>query len=223
MEQVELTIAKREDIKKQRCRASRAEGFLPGVVYGRHSEPIPIQMRLGEFSRAISTPAGKNIIFNLKLGEAGPDDTIVALMAEYQKDPMGKKFIHVDFKRISLTEKVRAKVPVILVGDCAGARLGGIIDHVLWELEIEALPTDIPNQIVVDIAHLGMDEAIHVRDITLPDSVLMIANPEDAIVLVHSPRAVEEPAPVEGALAAAPEVAKEPEVIAKGKKEEEEE
>ena len=141
-------------------------------------------------------------------------------MKDYQTDPANGELLHADFFEVSLTEEVEVTVHVTLIGEPIGVRRdGGILQYLLREIEVECLPDKIPGHIEVDVSNLEIGQSIRVGDLKLGEGITVLTNPDEVIINIVAP-AVEEVAPVE--VAAAPEI-KEPEVIKKGKKEEEEE
>ncbi|MBN2190879.1 MAG: 50S ribosomal protein L25, partial [Candidatus Aureabacteria bacterium] len=143
------------------------------------------------------------------------------LIKEAQIDPMSNKIIHIDFKEVYMDEKIKTHVPVAEKGEAKGVKdQGGILEHILRELEIECLPGEIPEKIDVDISNLELGASIHVSDLTPPKGVKILTDSEEAIFSVAVPKEIEEPAAGE---VSEEEAAAEPEVIGKGGKEEEEE
>ncbi len=213
MEQIELELSKREVIGKQ-VSALRRRGIVPAALYGRHiAAPLVLQMDGRVFNRVLAK-AGTTHLITLKIeGQAAPQ---LALVREVQREPITGSLYHVDFLTISMTEKIRLKVPVVLVGEAPPvARNEGIVLQTMDEIEIQCLPGDLIDVVRVDISRLdkvGME--ITVGEL-LSQGVEIMAEPDELIVRITPVRAeeVEEVKPVE-----APEV----EVITKGKPEEEE-
>ncbi len=202
MERTVLDARKREQKKKEYCRKIRREGLVPGVVYGKGMDPMHLDVGHANLEKVINTESGLNVIIDLKVkDEQQKEVSYLAMIGDLQRDVFQKKIIHVDFRKISLEEKVTATVPVVLSGEAPGVKEGGVMDHILWEMEIEALPLQIPEHIVIDISSLKMEEAIHVKDIPQIDGVKFLASPEEIAVVVHPPRKVEE-APVAAEVAA---------------------
>src|SRR5581483_7124677 len=153
---------------------------------------------------------------------AGAGDTRV-LVKEYQLDPITHQILHADFYRVAMDRMLQVTVPVVVRGEAPGVKQqGGILEFVHRELDIECLPADIPENIVIDVSGLMLHQGVRVRDIATDAKWKAVSDPEMMLVHVILPKAEEAAASAEGA-AAAPAVAAEPEVIKKGKKEEEEE
>ena len=144
------------------------------------------------------------------------------MIAEIQRDPLGKRILHVDFNKISLDTKVSAEVRVHIQGEPRGVKRGGILEHILWTLEIESLPLSIPEEIVVNVTGLDLEESISIKDLTPPEGVAFLGDPDAIIAIVHAPRTVEEikEGAEEEIVSAEPE-SSQPQLIKKGKEEEE--
>jgi large subunit ribosomal protein L25 len=219
MEKIILKAAAREDIGKGVCGRIRKKGQVPGVIYRGGKEGLNIVVDSRDLWAALHTSAGENAIITLDIGSKEAKDKKTVIVREIQEDPINDSFVHVDFYEISLKDKLRVKVPVTLKGEAEGVKTdGGIMNQVLWELEVECLPTQIPERIEVQVEALHINEAIHIKDVKAPEGVQLMGDGEQVVVVVTPPKAEEvvEAVPVEGAEAVA-----EPELIKKGKKEEE--
>lgn len=191
MQQSTVKAKPREAAGSRAVRALRLEGGIPGVVYGRaFGEPLPILVDAKDL-RAALVGHGGSAVLNLEIEGRGATPAIVQ---DRQLDVVTKRLIHIDLHAISLDEVVEAHVPVILVGSAPGVKEGGILDFVMREVTIEALPSDIPDQIEVDISELNMFDNIHARDIKAPAGVTLTENPDEIVVAVLPPSKVEEPA-----------------------------
>lgn len=239
MEQVLLKAGKREEKGKEKCKKIRVKGNVPAIVYGKSVDSMPIAVTEKDFTKVLKTESGQNVIINLQIDENKDKDFLV-MVSEIQRDVFQKKILHVDFHKISLDEKVTVSIPVKLIGESLGVKEGGVLDHVLWQIEIETLPMQIPEHVEADISELKIGDSLHVKDIKFPEGVTTTAELEDAVVIIHHPKAEEVAAPVaavEGEAEAVPAVAAAaavaapeakaaggggPEIIKKGKKEEEE-
>ena len=195
---------------------SRAEGLTPAVVYGLNQPSASLSVSEKEILGVLKH--GSNAV--LKLKYSNKEDTVI--IKDVQRHVVTDKVIHVDFHRISLTEKVTVKVHIKIVGEAAGVKTqGGLLEHALRDFTVRCLPTDIPKEIEVNVSDLKLDSAIRVGDIRY-DKVEILDDPSHIIVSVAAPKeeAIETPAAAAGAAAGA--AAAEPEVVAgKGKKEEE--
>ncbi|MBI5188777.1 MAG: 50S ribosomal protein L25/general stress protein Ctc [Nitrospirae bacterium] len=214
MERITINAEKRENVGKGAARALRRENMIPAILY-RGGGALPIKLSKKELAHLINTTAGEQVMVNLQFADG---ESRLALMKDYQLDPIKGELLHTDFFEVSLTEKVRVTVHITTVGEPIGVkREGGILQHVLREIEIECLPDRIPRRIEIDISKLETGQSLHVNDLELEEGIKVLTSPDEVIVNVIAPVA-EEAAPAE--ISTAPEVA-EPEVIKKGKKEEE--
>ncbi len=218
MERTTINVEKRKEVGKGAARSLRRKNMIPAVLY-RAGDSSPVQFSKKELSRFINaTTAGEQIMVNLQFGDGS---SRFALMKDYQIDPATGELLHADFFEVSLTEEVKVTVHVAIIGEPIGVRRdGGILQHLLREIEVECLPDRIPGRVEVDISSLEIGQSVHVGDLKLGEGIKVLTESDEVIVNVVAP-AVEEVAPAEVA-AVAPEM-KEPEVIKKGKKEEEEE
>jgi large subunit ribosomal protein L25 len=210
MESVVINATRRKIIGKQ-VRALRREGKLPGVIYGRHIQPIMITMDLRQTTRSLAGLAPSALVtVNLD------DDKYLTLVREKQRDKILGTLLHVDFLAVSMEEKLRTNVYLDLVGVAPAIKeFNGIIVTGAEVLEVECLPQDLPERITVDLSTLTeIGSAIHVNNLRVSDKVKILDDPDTLIVLVTTPE--EEVEAAEAVTAAG-----EPEVIEKGKKEEE--
>ncbi len=206
-----LSATRREVLGKQ-VKVMRREGMLPAVLYGRKFQPVPVVLDLKETSRLLGRLSGSALVtINLE-GEKH-----VALVREKQRNVLRGTLIHVDFMVVSMDEKLRTQVAVILTGESIAVKdFNGILVKNMESLEVECFPQDLPERIMVDISSLKtIGAAIHIRDLPISEKVTVLDSPEE-IVAVVTAQAAEEVKEGE----AAGEI--EPEVIEKGKKEEEE-
>lgn len=204
---------------KKELSGLRAASRIPAVVYGGEKGPLNIALSERELMEG-RKKGGSNAIFHLK--HAKGEETVI--VKELQRHPVTDRPTHADFQRISLTQKIDARVPLVVVGVATGVKdFGGMLAYDLRELRIKALPTAIPQKIEVDVTKLGLHEALHVSDLKLPEGVEIVDDPKHVVVHVTVAKVEEVAAPAaavpgaEGAAAAA-----EPESSStKGKKDEE--
>jgi large subunit ribosomal protein L25 len=214
-EEVVLEGKAREVIGKQ-VRALRRQGLLPAVIYGRKVEPLTISLDSKEASHVLSGVSSSQLITVVVDGK-----NHVALVRERQRHPVTGAFLHIDFQEVSMTEKLRTTVTVELRGESPAVKnFDAVIVTGQEKLEIECLPKDLPERFIVDISVLKeIGNAVYVRDIAIPADVQVLTDLNELIVLATAPAAAE--------VEEAPEVVEvaplEPEVIERGKKEEEEE
>jgi large subunit ribosomal protein L25 len=211
MEKVVLQAKRREVVGKQ-VRALRRQGLLPAVIYGHHIQPINISLNAHDAGLVLPKLSSSQLVVVDVDGERHN-----ALVREKQRHPVTDTLIHVDFQAVSMTEKLRVKVSIEFVGEAPAVKnFNGVVVPSKEELEIECLPDDLPSHIEVDLSGLAeIGDALHVRDISLPPRVSVMEDPDEVIVVITPPLS-------EAELEAAEAVAgAEPEVIEKGKKEEE--
>lgn len=212
----EVVAAKPREGKfnKNAARRVRRAGKIPAVLYGAGHEPVAVEVDPKQISRILFSETGHNTIFDL---EVGGKNTAKAMIVDWQREPIKDQLIHIDLKRIALDKALRVSVRVKLLGTPVGVKsFGGILDHVLREVEIECLPADIPSHIDVDVTELGLHGVLRVSDLPHMDKVKFL-NAEDATV-AHVVSIREEAAPTpEGEATAAAAGAAEPEVAKKGK------
>jgi large subunit ribosomal protein L25 len=204
----------RTDTGKNANRKLRSRGLIPGVLYATGKQALAVQVSPGEIGTILKSAAGENTLFDLDLDGSRRK----VILKEYQLEPIKGRLLHADFYEVALDKRLEVKVHIELEGTPVGVKLqGGIVDFVTRELEIECLPADIPERIVVDISHLELGKHLRVSDLKLSDKVKVLVEPEVVVVHVVLPRAevAAETAAVEGAPAEA--AAAEPEVIKKGK------
>ena len=199
----------RAGVGKGPARQARRDGEIPGVIYGAGETPTALAVPKKAFEQALKTAhAGGNVIVALRLDGAAEQ---TAIIREVQRDPISHDILHLDFHHISLTEKVTVEVTVHLTGIPDGVKNGGgILEHITREVEIECLPTQIPQHLELDVSKLGIGDSIHVRDLVIPNAEIL-SDADVTIATVVPPTVMVDPVP--GAASAAAE----PEVIAKGK------
>lgn len=194
MERVTLEVRRREGVGKSQVRKLRRVGQVPGVVYGRTREPLPVVVESKALRNVLHTQAGMNVLIDLSIA-SGDRGSETVMVKEIQRDIFLRDIIHVDFHAISLTEKLETHVPITFLGQAAGVAEGGVFEIHLREVLVECLPTQIPEHIEVDINHLAVGDAIHVSDLAVPTDVTIITPLEEVVATVVMPKVVEEAAP----------------------------
>ncbi|MDP2912564.1 MAG: 50S ribosomal protein L25 [Candidatus Omnitrophota bacterium] len=215
MEKVILKAQTRSGVGKRIAKDLRNKGIIPANVYKLGKDAVSLQISAKDLGDVLHTKAGENVIITLTISgtEGSPKDKTV-LIKEIQREPIKYGILHVDFNEISLTEALKVNVPLSLRGEPVGVKIGGgILEHVMWEVQVECLPTDIPEKIDLDVTNLKIGEAVYVKDIIVPAGVKVLTDPE-LIALIVKPPKVEVPKEE-----AAPEAAAEPELIRKKKEE----
>jgi large subunit ribosomal protein L25 len=202
---------------KNEAHRTRAAGQIPAVVYGAFQDPIAVAVNPREIVKIIRSATGFNTIFTLSI--AGGETTPV-MVVDQQVDPIRGTLLHADFKRIDLTKRIRVSVPVTTEGEPKGVKVqGGLLEIITRAIEIEVLPDDIPEHFVVDVSELMVGQSKRASDVALTGSMKLTSSPDTVIAHIVTLKAEAEPAAAEGAAPAA--TAAEPEVVKKGKKEEE--
>lgn len=193
MEHLELHVQKRESVGKS-LNSLRKEGFLPSVIYGHNFETTPIQIKYKDFEK-IFKAAGESTLITLKIIGQGSEPAVIK---DIQKDPVNGQIIHADFYKVNLKEKIKAKIPVVAIGESEAVKNGGVLVKTVSELEVEALPQDLPHELQIDISKLNnFGDQILVKDIAVSGAVKIEAGPEEVVALVQEPREekIEEAAP----------------------------
>ena len=214
MEQKFIFKAETRDVIGKQVKALRRKGQLPAILYGHQIDPIPVSMDYKDTTRRLMGVSSSQLI---EVEVEGKRRT--ALVREKQHDPVTGALLHVDFQVVSMTEKLRTTVRIVMTGEAPAVKnFSGIVVTGQEELEVECLPRDLPSQLVVDITKLeNIGDAIYVRDIEIPSEVKVLTDLNELVVLITAQAAEVVEEVVEEVVAEA-----EPEVIEKGKKEEEE-
>ena len=215
-----LEATARDTLGKNEARRTRRAGRVPGVLYGgENSTATPISVEPKALLKILHSESGANTLISLKLAGAGEARVLVK---EYQLDPITHHVLHADFYRVAMDRILRVPIPVVVKGEPKGVKQqGGLLEFIRREIEVECLPADIPESIEVDVTELMLHQGIRVRDLAVHPKWKAVSDPDMMIVHVILPKAEEVATPAEAAVAA-PATPAEPEVIKKGKKDEEE-
>ncbi len=191
-----LSAIERLDLRKSTTKKLRAQGNLPATVYGK-GESKSIMVKGADFAEILKQPGGRVSLIDLTIGD-GPKEDLPVMIKSTQINPVSRKIIHIDFHRVSLKEKVNASIPINVVGEAAGIVYGGMMEQVVDNIDIRALPTDIPPFITVDVTALELGDRLLVSDLELPEDVELIAPDMDTIVVsVRQPSIQTEPTETE--------------------------
>ena len=221
MAEIVVNAKSRDDRGKNAARRLRRQGLVPGIVYGGKGGNIAVAVDPKALQKVLRSEAGRNTILKLDIAGAGATN---AILKDLQVDPIKENLLHADFYRIAMDVAIRVTVPINIRGEARGVKVdGGILELITREIEVECLPGDIPERIDVDVSELGLNGALRVSDLPANAKVKILEGADQVVVHVVSVKEEEAPAPgaavaVEGEAAAAPA---EPEVMKKGKKEEE--
>lgn len=185
MERHSIEAELRTKTGKGVARQIRRNGLIPGVVYGRGNDPRSIKVDPLDIEKLLHS----NAIFDLTfVGEDGEgEDESTVIIKDYQKDVIKGDLLHVDFQFISMDEKITVSVPMHLEGDSIGVRDGGVLQQLLREIEIDALPAEIPEEITIDISELDVGESLSVVDLELPEGIDLVTDSDEVIVTVVTP------------------------------------
>lgn len=207
MEKVSLEVEIREKTGKGSSGRLRRRGYIPAILYGGKEAPQSLIVNIKDLEKALSTEAGENVIISLKVG----DKTRTVIVKDLQVDPVRGDLLHADLCQISLKERLKASVPIVVRGEAPGVKEGGILQHRLREIEVECLPTEIPESIPIDVGDLRIGNSLHVKDLRVTGDIKILADGEESVVSIVPPT-VEEVAPP-----TPEEVVAEPEVIGEKK------
>jgi len=214
-QQAKLTVQTRAEVGRNAIKKVRKQGLIPGVIYGVGHEPINLEVNGRQLSTVLAHSSSENILLELEIIDGDNKRNSLAMIQEVQHHPLQRRILHVDFHAVSATEKITAEVPIETIGEPVGVKTGGgLLEHILRDLEVECLPGDLPERIQVDVTSLDINQSIHVKDLQLPAGVEAITDGDLTVVAVSAARVEEEEATVAlGATPAAPEVitAKKPE------------
>ena len=204
--QVKLTAERRTAMGRSAVRKLKAAGSIPAVIYGAKDKPEPLQVSRRDINAMLSHAAGENILVELEV--AGKSR--MALVQEVQHAPVGGAILHIDFHAVSMDEMIEADVPLEPTGTANGVKnMGGLLEQNLRTLAIECLPSDLPDVLRVDVSALNIGDAIHVREIPLPQGVTTRVQPDLTAFSVLAPTVEEEPVVAAVEAAAGPEVIRE--------------
>ncbi|MGH9413034.1 MAG: 50S ribosomal protein L25 [Terriglobales bacterium] len=213
---ISLTLAAetRTGRGKGPARQMRRAGLIPATLYGARLEPLSLSVDPKAVGRILHSESGHNTIFNLAV--TGGESTAV-MVVDWQREPLKGRLLHVDLKRIAMDQVIRVRIPVHTQGDAVGVKTqGGILEQVTREIEIECLPGDIPEQVVVDVSGLSIGQSLRVSDLPVGANRRVLTESDRVVIHVIAVKEVVEPTPAEAAATPA-----EPEVAKKGKAEEE--
>ena len=173
---------------KNHARRVRVAGQIPAVVYGAGQDPVAVTVDPKVVTRILHSESGHNTIFDLNVENAG--GVIKAMIVDWQNEPIKGKLLHIDIKRIAMDKPMRVSVPIQLIGIPVGVKTqGGILDHVLREVEVECLPADIPSHLDVDVTGLALNGAIHVSDLPHAGTLKFLAEENATVAHVTAVKA----------------------------------
>jgi large subunit ribosomal protein L25 len=199
-ERTKLIVAQREELGSAESRRLRKKGLVPGVLYG-NGEPISISIAERELRRALTGASGLHSILDVEID--GKGETRASILKEYQVDPVRGGVTHVDLQEVRLDRAITASVTVLLLGgeDAPGVREGGVLSQPLREVNVEALPLEVPEHLDIDVSGMDLGDTLRISDLTTPEGVTLLDDAELVIATVTAPTKVVEPEPTEEELA----------------------
>ena len=221
MATVSLSADARDSKGKGAARTLRSQGQVPAVIYGHGRDPQPLALNARDLDKMLSHIQAESTVIEVTVG----GHTAKTLIREIQRHPIKRQILHVDFQALVAGEKVTVSIPIVLQGIPEGVRLeGGVLDQTLREIEIEVDPSNIPDHVEYDVTNMVIGDSVHISDLKVPEGVEVLDDPETSVAVLAAPRAVieETPAVAEAVEGEAGAVA-EPEVIGRGKEDEDEE
>jgi large subunit ribosomal protein L25 len=200
-ERTTLTVSKREELGSRVTRRLRKQGLIPGVLYGR-GEPIAFSVEERELRRALTGAGGLHSILDVQVDGTGSSHA--SILKEYQQDKVRGNVTHIDLQEVRLDQTLQATVTVHLIGaeDAPGVREGGVLSQPLREIQVEALPLEVPEHIDLDVSHMAMGDTLRIADINVAGNVQLLDDPETVVATVTAPMREEEAEPGEGEAAA---------------------
>jgi large subunit ribosomal protein L25 len=189
-ERVKLTVQERTKLGSPESRRLRKQGLIPGVLYGRE-QPVPIAIRERELRAALTGAGGTHAVLDVVVGSG---KTHSSVLKEYQQDRLRGTIVHVDLQEVRLDQTIQTAVSVTLIGEPAGAKEGGVLSQVTNEVNIEALPLEIPDHLEVDVSGMHIGDTLRLTELRVPEGVTLLDDPEETVLAtVTQPTRVEEP------------------------------
>ena len=190
-ERIRLEVKEREQSGSSDSRRLRKAGMIPGVLYGRGHKPHPITVSERELRRVLTGSAGLHAILDVVL--EGQKATHSSILKDYQVDPIRGKIDHFDLQEVRLDQSIQTSVVVELVGESVGAKAGGVLSQVAREVRVEALPLEVPERLELDVTAMEIGDSLRLTDLSTPEGVALLDDPETVLATVTVPTRVEEP------------------------------
>jgi large subunit ribosomal protein L25 len=196
-ERTKLTVKTRESNGSRETRRLRKDGLVPGVLYG-SGDPVSICVEERELRRALTGPAGLHSILDVEIDGTGTSHA--SILKDYQVDKVRGGVTHIDLHEVRLDQPITATVSVHLIGgdDAPGVREGGVLSQPLREIQVSALPLEVPEHIDLDVSHMATGDTLRIADVQIGDSVTLLDDPETVVATVTAPTREVEPEAVEG-------------------------
>lgn len=187
MTRLQLSSTTRSDFSKSETKRIRREGGIPATIYGKNVEAKAVEVPAEKLYDILKVPGGRLSLIDMEI-DGKVEEGHPVLIQDIQRDPVNRNILHVDFHRVSMNEPVHAVVPIVLTGEAPGTMLGGVLEQVITDLNVKALPGNIPTEVKADVSGLGLGDNIHVSDLKLPKGVeLLHVDPESVVATVHIP------------------------------------
>jgi large subunit ribosomal protein L25 len=195
-ERVKIEVQQREGRGSADARRLRRQGLIPGVLYGRGKSPHPFSVHERDLRRALTGPAGLHAILDVVLD--GQKTSHASILKDYQQDVISGRLAHIDLQEVRLDQPIQAQVVIELVGEAAGSIEGGVLSQVTREINVEALPLEVPERIEVDVSPMQMGDTLRLVDIAVQEGVTFLDDPEETVIAtVTVPTQIIEPEPEE--------------------------
>jgi large subunit ribosomal protein L25 len=195
-ERVKIEVQQREGRGSADARRLRRQGLIPGVLYGRGKSPHPFSVHERDLRRALTGPGGLHAILDVVLD--GQKTSHASILKDYQQDVISGRLAHIDLHEVRLDQPIQAQVVIELVGEAAGSIEGGVLSQVTREINVEALPLEVPERIEVDVTPMQMGDTLRLADIAVQEGVTFLDDPEETVVAtVTVPTQIIEPEPEE--------------------------
>jgi large subunit ribosomal protein L25 len=187
MKTLPLHVFPRALTRRSGVRRLRASGRVPAVIYGRQRQPQNLEIRRKEIEDLIHHSVTENLLFDLSVEQESGAKRLV-LLQEVQHHPLTGEILHIDFHEVSETEKITVQVPVETIGEAAGVKTGGgILEHVLFKVKVRCLPKDLPEAIIVDVAHLEIGQSVHIGELKPPPGVEVLGDKHISVISIAAP------------------------------------
>jgi large subunit ribosomal protein L25 len=192
-ERVKLKVQARESRGSAASRRLRAQGLIPGVLYGNGGEAHPFCIEERELRRVLTGEHGLHAILDIVLEDGGQKAAQHAVLKEYQLDPTRPRLLHIDLQEVRLDQAIHTQVVVEVVGESEGQKEGGVLSQINREVHVEALPMEVPDRLELDVSRMVIGDTLRVSDLRVPEGVKLLDDPDTVLLTVTPPTRVEEP------------------------------
>jgi large subunit ribosomal protein L25 len=194
-ERVKLQVLARDSRGSAAWRRLRAQGLIPGVLYGNGDEAHPFSIEERELRKALTGDHGLHAILDVVL--EGQQKAHHAVVKDYQLDPVRTRLLHIDLHEVRLDQAIQTDVVVELVGEAIGQKEGGVLSQINREVRVEALPMEVPDHLDLDVSAMVIGDSVRLSDLRVPDGVTLLDDPETVLATLSPPTKIEEPEPEE--------------------------